>query len=166
MTRIKQDTVCSFDNKTLSDEDIFRDYQYGKDKYVVVTNEDLEKIKKESTEAIDVVKMAQDPQIPPTYYSDPHYLVSDGKIGVEAFALNNIRENISPSKVVPALAFVKESPAAEPDLDIAGWIFKVLIIIGLALVVYSTFTGRLFQPIFHAAKSAHWSKLVVRPSLW
>ena len=48
MTRIKQETVCPSDNKTLNVEDIVRGYQYGKDKYVVVTHEDQEKTKKES----------------------------------------------------------------------------------------------------------------------
>ena len=43
---------------------------------------------------------------------------------------------------------VEESPVAESAPDIAGWIFRVLIVIGLALVVYTTFTGRLFNPSF------------------
>src|SRR5512135_1178038 len=80
------------------------------------------------------------------------FLVNDQKIilgGGPASALNG-----------------EECPAAESTPDIAGWIFRVLIIVGLALVAYTTFTGRLFQPLFQAAKAAHWSKLVVRPSLW
>jgi hyaluronan synthase len=80
--------------------------------------------------------------------------------------LNDIPEDISASEVVSEPPLVKESPAAESSPDISGWIFRVLIIIGLTLVVYTTFTGCLFQPLFQAAKAAHWSKLVVRPSLW
>jgi hypothetical protein len=75
------------------------------------------------------------------------------------------QEDISGGEVV-SVPGVKEFPASEPRPDIAGWVFRVLIIIGLALVLYMTFTGRLFQPLFQAAKAAHWSKLVVRPSLW
>jgi hyaluronan synthase len=45
------------------------------------------------------------------------------------------------------------------------WTLRAAIIVGLAIVVYATFVGRLFQPLFQAAKAAHWSRLVVRPSL-
>ena len=80
-------------------------------------------------------------------------------------ALSENQEDISGGEVVSA-PDVKEFPVAESAPDIAGWIFRVLIIVGLVLVAYTTFTGRLFQPLFQAAKAAHWSKLVVRPSLW
>ena len=79
--------------------------------------------------------------------------------------LSDHQEDSSGGGVVSAPG-VKEFPAAEPRSDIAGWVFRLLIIIGLAWVVYMAFTGRLFQPLFQAAKAAHWSKLVVRPSLW
>jgi hyaluronan synthase len=79
--------------------------------------------------------------------------------------LSDHQEDMPGSEVVFA-TLVNEVPAAESRPDIAGWIFTILIIIGLALVVYLTFTGSLFQPLFQAAKAAHWSKLVVRPSLW
>ena len=75
--------------------------------------------------------------------------------------LNDNQEDIWGGKVVSAPP-VKESTAAESASDIAGWTFRVLIIIGLALVAYMTFTGHLFQTLFDAAKAAHWSKLVVR----
>src|SRR5512139_672686 len=80
-------------------------------------------------------------------------------------SLNDNQEDILGSEIVSASA-AEESPAAESVPDIAGWVFRGLIIVGLALVVYTTFTGRLFQPLFQAAKAAHWSKLIVRPSLW
>jgi hypothetical protein len=75
--------------------------------------------------------------------------------------LNDNQEDIWGGKVVSAPP-VKESTAAESASDIAGWTFRVLIIIGLALGVNMTFTGHLFQPLFQAAKTTPWSKLVVR----
>ena len=83
----------------------------------------------------------------------------------QADVFSDHQEDITESEAVLATA-VNEFPAAESRSDIAGWVFRVLIVIGLALVAYMTFTGRLFQPLFQAAKAAHWSKLVVRPSLW
>jgi hyaluronan synthase len=79
--------------------------------------------------------------------------------------LNDNQEDNSGGEVV-STSGVKEFPAAELAPDIARWIFTVLIIVGLTLVVYMTFRGRLFQPLFQAAKASHWPKLVVRPSLW
>jgi hyaluronan synthase len=81
----------------------------------------------------------------------PDFLVNDQKIilGSEAeSALNG-----------------EESPAAKSPPEIVDWAFRGVIIIGLCAVVYATFAGRLFQPLFQAAKSAHWSRLIWRPSL-
>ncbi|HVP79295.1 MAG TPA: glycosyltransferase family 2 protein [Thermodesulfobacteriota bacterium] len=60
---------------------------------------------------------------------------------------------------------VGKTPAADPLPKIPDWIFKGIIVLMLSTVVHLTFAGRLFQPLFEAAKAAHWSKLVVRPSL-
>jgi DNA end-binding protein Ku len=85
--RIKQEKVCPVCDKTLTADEIIRGYEYAKDSYVLITDEDLEKAKKESTEAIEILKVVDDRQINPIYYSESHYLVPDGKIGVEAFAI-------------------------------------------------------------------------------
>jgi DNA end-binding protein Ku len=86
-TRIKQQNVCPTCDKTLTDEETIRGYEYGKDMYVIVTDEDIEKVRKESTEAIEIGKFIDQNQIQPIYYSDSHYLLPDGKVGVDAFAL-------------------------------------------------------------------------------
>ncbi len=61
---------------------------------------------------------------------------------------------------------LEESPATPLAPRVLDWTFKAVIIIVLSMVVYATFAGRLLQPLFQAAKAAHWSKLIVRPSLW
>ena len=79
--------------------------------------------------------------------------------------LSDKQEEISGGEIVSAPG-VDEFTAAEPHSESEAWLFRIFIIIGLALVVYLTFSGRLFQPLFQAAKAAHWSELIVRPSLW
>ncbi len=64
-----------------------------------------------------------------------------------------------------SVVMVDASTSVELAPKASDWTFKTIIIIMLAIVVYATFAGRLFQPLFQAAKTAHWSKLVVRPSL-
>jgi hyaluronan synthase len=78
--------------------------------------------------------------------------------------LKNNQRGISRSEEVPTL-IVEESPAAESASKVVDWTFRGVIIIALSIVVYATFAGRLFQPLFQAAKAAHWSRLIVRPSL-
>jgi hyaluronan synthase len=54
---------------------------------------------------------------------------------------------------------------AEDSGKVLDWVFKVLIVMTLLVIGYATIAGQLFQPIFQAARAAHWSKLIVRPSL-
>ena len=86
-TRIRQEKVCPKCGKTLDNDEIVRGYQYGKDMYVIVEEEDIEKAKKESTDFIDVIRFVADDQIKPIYYDASHYLIPDGKVGEESFAL-------------------------------------------------------------------------------
>jgi len=74
----------------------------------------------------------------------------------------NDQDGVSESDFVPKLIVGKSPAAAEPLPEIPDWIFKGIILIVLATVVYFTFAGRLFQPLFQAAKAAHWSKIIAR----
>lgn len=85
-------------------------------------------------------------------------------MGLPEKLLINDPNGVLGSDVVSELV-VEKSPAVEPTPRVADWTFKGIIIIMLSMVVYLTFSGRLFQPLFQAAKAAHWSKLIVRPSL-
>ena len=75
-----------------------------------------------------------------------------------------VRDLVS-EKERPPVSTVLESTDAESAPKTKDWTIKAVIIIMLSIVVYATFAGRLFQPLFQAAKAAHWSKLIVRPSL-
>ncbi|HET6490053.1 MAG TPA: Ku protein [Syntrophales bacterium] len=86
-SRIRHQNFCPTDHRVVTDEEIIRGYEYGKDMYVIVTDEDIEKAKIESTEVIEVLKMVQDDQIGPIYYSGSHYLAPDGSVAAEAFVL-------------------------------------------------------------------------------
>jgi len=86
-TKIKQERICPRCNKILSNEELVRGYKYGKDLYIVVTDEDLEKARKETTDALEITKFVDENSIHPIYYKDSHYLAPDGKAGAEAFAL-------------------------------------------------------------------------------
>ena len=70
--------------------DIVKGYQYEKDQYVIVTPEEIENVRLESTRTIDIDKFVDEDDIDRLYWNDPYYLVPDGKVAVEAFSV--IRE--------------------------------------------------------------------------
>jgi DNA end-binding protein Ku len=86
-SRIKQKKICPKCEREVGKEEIVKGYEYGKDMYVVVREEEIEKAQKETTDFIEVVKFVDKGQIPAIYYFDSHFLVPDGKTGAESFAV-------------------------------------------------------------------------------
>ena len=70
--------------------DIVKGYQYEKDQYVIVTPEEIDNVRLESTRTIDIDKFVDEDDIDRLYWNDPYYLVPDGKVAVEAISV--IRE--------------------------------------------------------------------------
>jgi DNA end-binding protein Ku len=86
-TKIRQERICPKCHLTLAPEDLVRGYRYGKDLFVEVTDADLQKAAKESSNLLEIVRFVDQAQIHPIYYADSHYLAPDGEAGVEAMAL-------------------------------------------------------------------------------
>jgi DNA end-binding protein Ku len=74
-------------------EDIIKGYEIGKGKgHVEITDEDLEAVEIESTRTIDIDQFVPRDEIDDLYIDRPYYIVPDGKVGRQAFAV--IREAI------------------------------------------------------------------------
>jgi DNA end-binding protein Ku len=86
-SRIHQANLCPVCGQTLGPEEIVKGYQYGKDRHVILTEEDFQKARKESTDFIEILKFVDADQINPIYYADAFYLAPDGPAGVEALAV-------------------------------------------------------------------------------
>src|ERR1700744_3438473 len=67
--------------------DIVKGYEIDKDSYVVVTAEEIENVRLESTRTIDIDRFVNDDEIDRLYWNDPYFLVPDGKVAVEAFTV-------------------------------------------------------------------------------
>ncbi|HSR10032.1 MAG TPA: Ku protein [Thermodesulfobacteriota bacterium] len=85
--RVKYQMYCPADEKQVTRDDIVRGYQVGKDTYVVLTEQDFKKAKKDPTEVLDIFQFVDNNDIPAIYYSSAHYLAPDGKVGAQSFAL-------------------------------------------------------------------------------
>lgn len=85
-SRIRYKKTCAHCGKEIKTEDIVKGYEYDEDKYVVVTNDDIEKIKTEKEKSIQILHFAQLNQISPVYY-DKTYQAAPEAGGEKAFEL-------------------------------------------------------------------------------
>jgi DNA end-binding protein Ku len=86
-TRIQQKRWCPKCSKEVPNSDIVKGYEFEKGQYVVVTDEDFDKVRTESTRVIDLVQFADESGIDPIYVDRAYYLAPDGPIAAEAFAV-------------------------------------------------------------------------------
>jgi DNA end-binding protein Ku len=90
--RIKYLKVDAETGEKVADEDIARGYKVDNDTYIEVTQEELDDIALESTHTIDIDEFVPREDLDLRYLIRPYYLVPDGKVGHDAFAV--IRETI------------------------------------------------------------------------
>jgi DNA end-binding protein Ku len=86
---ITQDSVTG---KPLSRSELVKGYEIAKDNYVVLTDEDFESIKVESSSIMTIDKFVDAGDIDPIYYESCYYLAPDGKSGEDVYAV--LREAI------------------------------------------------------------------------
>ncbi|MGZ8381879.1 MAG: non-homologous end joining protein Ku [Nitrospira sp.] len=67
-------------------DEIVKGYEYEKDRYVVLTDEDFKKANVEATQTIDILSFIKQDEIPPMYFETPYYLSPD-KRGYKGYAL-------------------------------------------------------------------------------
>lgn len=70
--------------------ELVKGYEVSKGHYIVVTPEEIESVRLESTRVIDIEKFVDASDIDRMYWNDPYFLVPDGKMAAEAFGV--IRE--------------------------------------------------------------------------
>ena len=85
-SRIRYKKTCANCGKEIKTEDIVKGYEYDDDKYVVITDEEIEKIKTEKEKSIQILHFAQLNQISPVYY-DKTYQAAPEAGGEKAFEL-------------------------------------------------------------------------------
>src|SRR5712671_1940871 len=91
-TRIQQKRWCPNCQREVPNTDIVKGYEFEKGRYVVVGEDDIEKVRVESTRVINLETFTDDTAIDPIYLERPYYLAPDGPVAREAFAV--IREGM------------------------------------------------------------------------
>ncbi|MGH9460337.1 MAG: Ku protein, partial [Vicinamibacteria bacterium] len=77
---------CPTCNCSVSNDELVKGYEFAKDQYVILDDEDFNKVRLESTKSISIVQFVQEGDIDPLYYHGSHYLVPDGPVAIESFA--------------------------------------------------------------------------------
>ena len=97
---------CDAEDKEVPWEEITRGYEYEKDQYIEITDEDLEGADVELTRTIQVMEFVDEAEIDPVYFDKPYYLEPQ-KGGERAYAL--MREALAQSGKVGVAKVVLKS---------------------------------------------------------
>src|ERR1700761_4382228 len=90
--RIKYQKVDADTGEEVASDDIIKGYKVDTDTYLEVSKDELENIALESTRTIDIDQFVPRSEIDDLYLVRPYYIVPDGKVGHDAYAV--IRETI------------------------------------------------------------------------
>ncbi len=83
--RVKQMLVDSETDEPVERADVVKGYEYERHQYVVIPDDELQALKIESSQTIDLDRFVKRDQIDPLYLDTPYYVYPDGKIAVETF---------------------------------------------------------------------------------
>jgi DNA end-binding protein Ku len=90
--RIKYRKVDAETEEDVDTSDIIKGYEVGKGEYIELEPEELEAVAIESTRTIEIDEFVPKKEIDEIYLNNPYYIVPDGEVGQQAFAV--IREAI------------------------------------------------------------------------
>jgi DNA end-binding protein Ku len=65
--------------------DLVKGYEYEKDQYVILTQEDFDKVQIDSSKAIVIEKFVDQKDVDPIYLDSPYYVAPDGPVAEETF---------------------------------------------------------------------------------
>jgi len=86
-TRIQQKRWCAHCNREVPNSEIVKGYEFEKGHYVILNDEDFDKVRPESTRVINLVQFADEGSIDPMYVDRTYYLAPDGRVAADAFAV-------------------------------------------------------------------------------
>ena len=86
-TRIQQKKWCPHCEREVPNTEIVKGFEFEKGRYVIMSDEDLDKVRPESTRVIDLVQFADSTALDPMYVDRTYYLAPDGGVAADAFAV-------------------------------------------------------------------------------
>jgi DNA end-binding protein Ku len=85
MSRITMVPTDPTTGKAVPRDQLQKGYEFEKGRYVIVSDEELDKLQIESNRVIDVSEFVDDTEVDPLYLDSPYWLAPDGKMAQETF---------------------------------------------------------------------------------
>jgi DNA end-binding protein Ku len=106
LSRVSNKRFCDTEDVEVAWEDLTRGYEYEKDRYVEITDEDMDKVDVAATRIIQIEEFVQESEIDPMYFDKPYYLEPQ-KGGERPYAL--MRDALAQAKKVGIAKVVLKS---------------------------------------------------------
>jgi DNA end-binding protein Ku len=85
-SRVKQVLFCQAEDKPVARNELVKGYEYEKDKYVVVDEDDIKKAAPPSSKAMEILEFVKSDQVDSVYYESSYYMAPD-EAGEKPYAL-------------------------------------------------------------------------------
>jgi DNA end-binding protein Ku len=109
-SRVKQVLFCQAEDKPITRAEIVKGYEYEKDKYVVIDDEDIKKVAPKTAKTMEIQEFVKSDEVDPIFFESSYYMAPDdagekpyallfaalketGCVGVAKIAMHN-REHI------------------------------------------------------------------------
>src|SRR5258706_8858216 len=76
-SRIKQVTYCQLEDKAISRSDTVKGYEYEKDHYVIIEDEDIKKVAPKTAKVMEILEFVKSDQVDPIYLEASYYVAPD-----------------------------------------------------------------------------------------
>lgn len=85
-SRVKQKWVCAAEGCEVERSEMVKGYEYEKDRYVVVDDEDIKKMAPKTAKVMEILEFVRSAEVDPTYYEKSYYMAPDDA-GEKPYAL-------------------------------------------------------------------------------
>src|SRR5215813_7383569 len=109
-SRIRQVTFCQKEDKPVPRSELVKGYEYEKDRYVIIDDEDIRKVAPKTAKVMEILEFVKSEQVDPIYLESSYYMAPDeagekpyallfdalkktGRVGVAKISMHN-REHI------------------------------------------------------------------------
>src|SRR4051795_4721760 len=76
-SRIRQVTYCQSEDKPVSRSELVKGYEYEKDRYVVIEDEDIKKVAPKTARVMEILEFVKSDQVDPVYLESSYYVAPD-----------------------------------------------------------------------------------------
>ncbi|MDX1979838.1 MAG: Ku protein [Bryobacteraceae bacterium] len=85
-SRVKQVLFCQAEDKPVPRSELVKGYEYEKDRYVVIEDEDIKKMAPKTAKVMEILEFVKQAEVDPVYFESSYYMAPDDA-GEKPYAL-------------------------------------------------------------------------------